>query len=182
MKKQHFAGIHWTFVAIIMIAFASTLSACTYTLNWRDVSFGDDDFQALLPCKPDRAQRRVALQPGEAELPMRMMGCEAGGAMYTLARIDATDAAQAARLLQVWPRATQQAQAIAQPITTAASGVVTLRGASGGKPSVSRYEARGTKVYQAAILGIPNNRADGPSALATEAEATFLGGIRWGRP
>jgi hypothetical protein len=179
MKKQQIAGVPRTFLALIFVA---TLAGCNYTLNWRDVAFADDDFKALLPCKPDRAMRSIALEPGMPELPMQMMGCKAGGAMFTIARLDAADANQAQVLLTTWPQTTQRVQALAQTKLDNASGSVTLRGASQGQPSVSRYVARGNRVYQAAILGVPANKTDGPSALATEAEDTFFSGLKWPAP
>jgi hypothetical protein len=176
MKNQTNVGICTGFLALFFIVL---LTGCNYTLNWRDAAFADDDFKALLPCKPDRAVRSVALSPGEPELPMQMMGCKAGGAMFTIARLDAADARQATTLLQTWPRTTERVQALAQASATSASGMVTLRGMAAGQPSVSRYVLRGNRVYQAAILGTPANKTDGPSALATEAEDTFFSGLKW---
>jgi hypothetical protein len=70
------------------------LSACTPTLNWRDVQLGR--LSALLPCKPDRASRPVQL--AEMTLQIEMAGCEAADAMVAIShlRLDADQNVEAA--------------------------------------------------------------------------------------
>ncbi len=71
------------------------LVACSPALNWRAVQL--QGLTAMLPCKPDRAQRNVQL--GAAEVGMEMAGCEADGALYAIShtRVDSALRADAAR-------------------------------------------------------------------------------------
>jgi hypothetical protein len=128
-------------------------TACTPAMNWRDVRFDNSPVAALLPCKPDRATRSIAL--GGVARDMVMAGCEAGGAMFTVSYIDVgtgTDAkAQLERAMKDWKAATQTTQAI--------------------------YQIHGTQLVQAAVYGTPNAERDGPSALSTQAVETFFGGL-----
>lgn len=80
------------------------LAGCSPALNWRDVRFESGTLVALFPCQPDRGTRMVPL--GEASVSMTMLGCEAEGAMLTLARVSAGDPAQAAALMHPWRQAT----------------------------------------------------------------------------
>lgn len=63
------------------------LAACSPSLNWRTVPVAQ--LAALLPCKPDYAERQVDLAGTPRAL--SMWGCEAGGAMFAVShlRIDA---------------------------------------------------------------------------------------------
>jgi hypothetical protein len=71
------------------------LVACSPSLNWREVQLGS--LRTLLPCKPDTGSRPVVL--GGQTLKMDMIGCEAGGALLAISRVQATDAVQAAKLM-----------------------------------------------------------------------------------
>jgi len=53
------------------------LAACTPALNWREVPLPPTSAVALLPCKPDHAERTVPL--GGAPTVLSVTGCEAGG-------------------------------------------------------------------------------------------------------
>ena len=72
----------WAFMASAM---AMLLLACSPALNWREVRPDGASLFALFPCRPDQGVQTVAL--GEHEVKMTMMGCEAGGAMFTLAHV-----------------------------------------------------------------------------------------------
>lgn len=74
---------------------AGLLAACSPALNWREVQIGR--LNALLPCKPDTASRPVALA-GQT-LNMDMVGCEAGGALYAISRVQAPDESGVSALL-----------------------------------------------------------------------------------
>jgi hypothetical protein len=76
--------------------------ACTPALNWREVRL--DGLSALLPCKPDQAERSVRL--GTTDIQMDMAGCEAADALYAISHVRAQDAAQASTLLAEWRAAT----------------------------------------------------------------------------
>jgi hypothetical protein len=146
--------IYLRYASAVGMAALGLLPACTPTMNWRDVRFDNSPVAALLPCKPDRATRSIAL--GGVALELVMAGCEAGGAMFTVSYIDVGTGtnSQAAleRTMKDWKAATKTTQAV--------------------------YQIHGTQLVQAAVYGTPNAERDGPSALSTQALETFFGGLR----
>ena len=78
----------------------------------------DADLVALLPCKPDRAQRDLAARH-RVRAPCDMTGCEAGGATFAVAHASAADAAQAESWLAAW-RAQTRAQLAGAPFAESA--------------------------------------------------------------
>ena len=83
---------------------ALVMVACTPQLNWRELRLAPTSATALLPCKPDHAERSVPLG-GEPTL-LVVNGCDAGGATFALmtARVAAGRAPDA--LLAGWQQAT----------------------------------------------------------------------------
>lgn len=73
---------------MLALWFAVCFSAagCSPTYNWREVRLDDAGLVALLPCKPDRAERPVALS-NAGNVTLYMVGCVAGGATFTLSHI-----------------------------------------------------------------------------------------------
>lgn len=57
-------------------------TACTPSLNWRELRLPPTSAVALLPCKPDHAERSVPL--GGVPTTLAVSGCEAGGATFAL--------------------------------------------------------------------------------------------------
>ena len=97
---------------------AAVSAACTPSLNWREVALPPTHAVALLPCKPDHAERSVPL--GGVPTELAVTGCEAAGATFALmaARLPAGRATF--EVLAGWQQATlanMQAQgpAAAQP-------------------------------------------------------------------
>lgn len=80
----------------------AALSACNPVLNWREVTV--ERLKVLLPCKPDRAQRPVALD--ESMVNLDMAGCEAGEALFAVSHARVPDGASADKVLEAWQRAT----------------------------------------------------------------------------
>lgn len=80
---------------------AGAMIACTPALNWREIHL--DRLTALLPCKPDRAQRPVHL--GSTDLPLEMAGCEAGGALFAISHMRAADPQQVTAIQVQWQQA-----------------------------------------------------------------------------
>jgi hypothetical protein len=77
---------------------AMALSACSPTLNWRIVHL--QQLTALLPCKPEQAQRTVRL--GAQEVQMRMAGCEADGALFAMSQVDVGVRTNVSAALAAW--------------------------------------------------------------------------------
>ena len=80
---------------------ASAAVACTPALNWREIHL--HRLTALLPCKPDHAQRAVRL--GSTDLPLEMAGCEAGGALFAISHVQAANPQHVTAILAQWQTA-----------------------------------------------------------------------------
>ena len=52
------------------------LTACSPSLNWREVRASQGELKAMLPCKPDQGNRKQTL--AGLELDVHMTGCKAG--------------------------------------------------------------------------------------------------------
>ena len=127
-----------------------SLAACTPAFNWRDVSFDQAGASALLPCKPDRGTRPVQLAGQEVQ--MSMAGCEAGGAMFTVALVQVPQSVQVVQVAAEWK--------------------------ASNKATHSRQIAHGAFIVQASIYGQPNEGRDGPGALSAQAVETFLSNLK----
>ena len=156
------------------------LMACTPTYNWRDVRFAEPGLVALLPCKPDQGTRDVPL--GGRAVRIAMQGCEAGGALFAVAWVDAGDAAQAQVLIDQWKTATlanlQAAAVQSEPFVplgaTAlpASAWLSAEGRTAdGQPTAMRaaWFTRGRHVFQAVIYA---------PRMPPEAVEPFFSGLR----
>lgn len=140
-------------VSLLLAGLAAV--ACTPSLNWREVPLGR--LTTLLPCKPDRATRPVTLS-GKS-VTMEMAGCEAGGAMFAISRIQAGDAAQAPELMAALRQASlaQVQTRVVHPQTVMGDAQTSLDVLVDGKrPDGSALQARfqwvaeGSEVYQVA--------------------------------
>lgn len=85
-------------------AMAALLLACSPALNWREVRPDGAPLMALFPCRPDQGVQSVPL--GVQVVKMAMMGCEAGGAMFTLAHVQLDSAVDAEALRAQWQAGT----------------------------------------------------------------------------
>jgi hypothetical protein len=159
-----------------LAATVAMLAACSPTFNWREVPIAEAGLVALLPCRPDRAERALPL--GAESVRIAMAGCEAGGATFAVAHASANDPAQAEAWLVAWRAATRSQLGEAQATEASA----TLKNAA-IMPAPVRLEAAPLQVlwfaqrqkdgrvalYQATVLGRPS---------APDAPATFFEGLR----
>lgn len=83
---------------------AALLAACTPQLNWRELRLAPTSATALLPCKPDHAERRVPLG-GEPTL-LVVNGCDAAGATFALMSTTVAAGRAPDELLAGWQQAT----------------------------------------------------------------------------
>lgn len=86
--------------AFVLAVLAAT--ACSPALNWREVPL--EGLVALLPCKPDHAQRPVQL--GSQNTVLQMSGCEAAGALFAISHVHIADAAQVGATQAAWRQST----------------------------------------------------------------------------
>ena len=159
------------------------LAACNPTFNWRTVRGDGAPMQALMPCKPDRAEREVPL--GGLNVTLHMMSCDTGGLTFAVASLDAGDATRAAIALDAWRRATLVAvhadPALADdpaaqwpaavPGTDRALGLQAGGRDPRSEPVTVRalHAAQGGRLVHAAIYG---------RAIDPELASTFFDGLR----
>ena len=138
------------------------LAACNPTFNWRDVRPGETRLALLLPCKPEKAEKIVPL--GGRPTPLRLMGCDAGGATFAVAVADLGNAARAADVLTQWQSLTLANMKAGTPQVTPlvlkgaapspAPVLVKAQGQRADGTAVSgqaAYFAQGTQVFQAVV-------------------------------
>lgn len=158
------------------------LSACYPTFNWRELRPEGTPLQALLPCKPETAQRTVPL--GGVPTVLHMHSCKTSGLTFALAWANAPDAAAVPATLSDWQRASLAAirvdpalhtdPALRWPASVTGASLVQGTAAQGtdpqGQPVQTRavYFARGAQVFQAAIYG----------AASHEVSTTFFDGLK----
>ncbi|WKB51872.1 hypothetical protein [Eleftheria terrae] len=146
------------------LAAALLLSACSPSLDWREVRPEGAGLRALFPCKPLSHARSVVLAGQPAR--MEMHSCSTGGWTFGLTFADLGDPARVEPALQQLRQAASAnvggPEAVIGPMR--ASGMTphpqALRvQAQGRRPDGSvllqqaGFFARGTVVYQASIVG-----------------------------
>lgn len=160
---------------------ALILSACSPTLNWREVRADTSSLRFLLPCKPDQAKKQVPLGPGEVQL--NMLGCEAGGATFAVAWAELAPGADTAAVLSQWERLTLQnmrasSPSESQPLKVVGAGnapaprlLLATGQTADGKPVQGRaaYFSSGSQIFQA-VMYAPK--------IAPEAADTFFTSLR----
>jgi hypothetical protein len=157
------------------------MAACAPTLNWREVRPEGAGAQLLFPCRPDAAERRVALA-GDA-VKLTLLSCAAGDHTWGFAFADMSDPTRvdaALAALQTSAAANLGAgrtdvvpQTVPGATPQARAGRSRLAGRSPeGKPLNMQMLvfARGTWVFQASALG---------ETAAEEAVENFLTSIRF---
>jgi len=149
---------------LALLATLPLLAACNPTFNWRALPADGVPLRALMPCKPDKAEREVPLG-GQPTLQMR--SCDTGGLTFAVAWADVGDAARVAPALAGWRRATLLSLRADPTLVDAASNDVRVPGATqalglqaegrdpGGEPMRMQavHAVRGSLIVQAAIYG-----------------------------
>lgn len=145
------------------------LGACTPTFNWRQVRAEPAPASVLMPCKPERGERRVAMT--EAGVDLHLMRCETGGLTFALAWARLTPQDDREAVLQRWHRASlaswQAAETELSPQVGEVRSGLRYRWQGTGRshqgeplPLRAAYFVQGDWVYQALIAGAP--RSDEP--------------------
>ena len=152
----------------IFCALLLLITACTPTLNWRDVRFesaSGSTLKAVLPCKPDVATRQQQL--GGILVELSMMGCVASDTTFTLSRVPLANPLNGPKVLAAWQAAGMANARVKSAGAIAIPAVVS--GASAWPPAVwqtidgevnqahmlwfTKQTATGVIVYQAAMYG-----------------------------
>jgi hypothetical protein len=159
------------------------LVACSPTYNWRELRSAGTPLQALMPCKPDVAQR--PMPSGGESTTLHMHSCETGGITFAVAWADVGEAARTREALALLRRASLAAIRVdpAQVDAPALQWAPTVPGATealglqaqgtqhGERPVQMKaaHFARGQQVFQAAVYG---------PTLPDEAINPFFEGLR----
>jgi len=159
---------------------ALALAACSPVFNWREVPVGGAGLVALLPCKPDRATRSIAL--ANASVDVTMAGCNAGDATFAVAQVTADSRSQADAWLATWRAQMRdswrgalfdEADAAVPRADAAVPGSRFRAHTDGARIDVlwfSQAQPDGhVALYQATLLGAPTE---------PDAAATFFEGLR----
>ncbi|MDP3700547.1 MAG: hypothetical protein Q8R72_06535 [Hylemonella sp.] len=163
---------------LLPLGMAFLLSACSPTLNWREVLPGGE-LRALLPCKPDQGSRQQSLAGREVEV--RMVGCEAAGALYAVSVAELGEAGHAMAVQAQWQAsllanmqaresdahawALKGASAQLEPVRLTARG---LRPDGQAVAVQAAWFVRGTRLYHAVIYA---------ERISTEMSEPFFDGL-----
>lgn len=93
---------------------ALTLSACSPSQNWREVTLEGTALKAQLPCKPDRTTRSVPL--GGESVDLQVVGCESGSAILAVMTAPLPVGVDVNAVLAVWQKATLDNARVSQPL------------------------------------------------------------------
>lgn len=167
--------------ALAILVLTGALEGCSPRLDWREVRLPDSGLVALLPCRPASQARRLVLAASEVE--MSMLACTGDSVVYAIASADVIQPARvgtalaelqaaAARNLGAPPQA-PGAFNVPGATPHAQTGMTTFTGMLGDGRRVEEKVAifaRGTRVYQATMLG---------ASVEAEASEAFFGGLRF---
>lgn len=165
----------------LALATACTLTACTPTLDWRDVRPEGTGLSVLFPCKPTGTARRLGLAATTVE--MTLWACSTGDVTYAVGFADV------GQPLHVEPALAELAAAAARNIGSTEPATVAPLRVDGMTPNPRagrralfgqladgrRVEVQaalfvhGTRVFQATMVG---------ARLDTDATDTFFGSLR----
>lgn len=161
-------------------AAAVLLAACSPALDWRELRPEGSDLALLMPCKPDRQSRRVALASQQVQ--MSLHACTAAGATWAVAFADVGDPARVGAALDELRAAAAAnlgaGEATDLPLNVAgatpqpASRRVQFHGRMPNGRAVTEQTAvfaKGTRVFQVVALG---------PELEPESVASFFGSLR----
>jgi hypothetical protein len=133
-------------------------------LNWRQVQVAQ--LAALLPCKPDHAERQVDLLGAQQSL--FMWGCEAGGSLFAVSQMPLSSSTPPEALMAAWQaaavrnvRAKQTDVMEYKPPKPPRGGIVTgpMLRVMGERPDGQSVQAQlawfcaGGEVYHLAVYG-----------------------------
>lgn len=142
-----------------------SMAACSPTHNWREWRADGAPLWALLPCKPDLAERPVPLTASPVVL--HLASCEAGGQTFALGWARLGDPGLAPQALQRWRLAglkslrAESVDEAATRWTVAVAGAAPVLGvrAEGrdhrNQPVLNQtvYFVQGDWIFQAAVYG-----------------------------
>lgn len=147
----------------VLVGGAAMLDACSPVFNWRDVGFPGRSLQAMLPCKPEKAERTVPLAGHRADL--HMLSCDVGKLTFAIAALRKPTEVATSEVVQAWTQAGHLSLKVQANRTHAWApvlrGMVALKAwqAEGvrhdGSPVLAHvlFLAQGDDVFQVAVYG-----------------------------
>lgn len=172
------------FLTVAVLALVA-LAGCNPVFNWREARFDHADLTALLPCKPDKAERSVAL--GARDVVLHMRGCDAGGATFAVAHVALADGGQAGPALAQWKAATlaNMRAATVQEAAFVPPGAIALPQSVRVAASGQRADGRAVSLHGAWFARVRGGDIDlfhialYADRVDAEVSATFFSGIRF---
>ncbi|MEY2685190.1 MAG: hypothetical protein RJA09_2334 [Pseudomonadota bacterium] len=104
-----------------VVCLLAGVAGCSPAYNWREVRAASAPVVALMPCKPETAERSVPLLgPDSPPVTLSLWSCEAQGVRFALAAAPWPNGAEPGVVLQHWQQAAwsavRQAPAPGQPV------------------------------------------------------------------
>lgn len=166
-----------------LLAGTLALVGCSPTFNWRDLRPANTPLQALMPCKPDVAERNLPL--AGTPTVVHMNSCDAGGLTFAVAWAEVQDPSRIPEVLSAWRAgtlanlrtgpSTQEPPAPESEVRVSGADATLAVQASGQGPGgepvqvQALYFSKGPQVFQAAVYG---------KRLPSEALTTFFEGLQ----
>ncbi len=160
-------------IVALPLLLIAVLAACSPRLNWRSVAVTGTPLTVLLPCKPDHAVRDVDW--GAGQVPLAMLGCQAGGATYAVSHLYLASPTDAPAVLERWQQALQKQLQLA-PAAPAGEAFLIKNGLELPQARHVRWQGRdaqGATVYADARWFV---RLEGSGARAYQAMVLSPGG------
>ena len=154
-------------VRALIVGLCAGLASCSPALNWRDVRHASAPVRVLMPCKPDVAERQIALR--EQTTVLYMQACSAQGKDFSFAALSLPAGWQASEAIQAWQQASLaswgartdavQERTVAVP-STGTNGIPSQWAVDGPTRQVrSLWFAHGAWVYQTAVYAPMQDRS-----------------------
>jgi hypothetical protein len=163
------------------------LWGCSPAMNWREVRPADAGLVALMPCKPEGAQRDLVMA-GQS-LTLHMLSCDTAGLTFAMGAMRLPDGLAAADVQRGW-RLASLTSLKADPAAAQAWSPVLPKGVSGQgwQADGLRHDgtrvrahvlalAHGNEVFQLAVYGDAS-----PEVLASALEGVRLDAVNKGAP
>lgn len=171
---------HGAWARVLALAAAAGATACTPSLDWRELRPDGGALVSMFPCRPQQHARTTEL--AGMRLHMQLHVCTSGDATWAIAVLDVAQPDQVSPALQAL-RSAAVANFSATMIRTsplqvpgmtpnANAAMESLQGVSPqGAPiqATAAFFARGLRVYQATVFG---------PQLSAETTAMFFSGLR----
>ena len=141
------------------------LASCSPALNWREVRHASAPMRVLMPCKPDVAERNIALR--EQTTVLHMQACSAQGKDVSFAALSLPSGWQASQAIQAWQQASLASWGARADAVQERTVTVRAAGASASQWAVdsptrqvrSLWFAHGGWVYQTAVYAPMQDRS-----------------------